>query len=103
MRLLPDHVHIVIAIPPIYAVSQVIGYMKGKSAIRPDRTFGERKRNFFVQILGCEDTSRKLNPLRQKKRVAGTRHQRRWVPPRASVAARFLRKRGGRAREVRGR
>lgn len=72
VRLLPDDVHIMIAIPPIYAVSQVIGYTKGKSAIRPAVTSSERKRNFFVKILGCEDTSRKLNPLRQKKRVAGT-------------------------------
>ena len=29
----PDHVHMVISIPPKYSVSQVIGYIKGKSAI----------------------------------------------------------------------
>jgi putative transposase len=32
-RLRPDHVHILISIPPKYAVSQVVGYIKGKSAI----------------------------------------------------------------------
>jgi REP-associated tyrosine transposase len=32
-HLLPDHVHIMIAIPPKYAESQVIGFIKGKSAI----------------------------------------------------------------------
>ena len=32
-HLRPDHVHMMIAIPPKYAVSQVIGYIKGKSAI----------------------------------------------------------------------
>jgi len=32
-HLMPDHVHMMIAIPPKYAVSQVIGYIKGKSAI----------------------------------------------------------------------
>ena len=32
-HLLPDHVHMMIAIPPKYAVSQVIGFIKGKSAI----------------------------------------------------------------------
>jgi putative transposase len=38
-----------IAIPPKYAVSQVIGYMKGKSAIHVARTYGERKKNFVAQ------------------------------------------------------
>ena len=32
-HLMPDHVHMMIAIPPKYAVSQVVGYIKGKSAI----------------------------------------------------------------------
>lgn len=32
-HLLPDHVHMMIAIPPKYAVSQVVGFIKGKSAI----------------------------------------------------------------------
>jgi putative transposase len=32
-HLLPDHVHMMISIPPKYAVSQVVGYIKGKSAI----------------------------------------------------------------------
>jgi REP element-mobilizing transposase RayT len=32
-HLMPDHVHILIAIPSKYAVSQVVGYIKGKSAI----------------------------------------------------------------------
>jgi len=44
-----DHVHMMITIPPKYAVSQVIGYMKGKSAIHVARVYGERKRNFVGQ------------------------------------------------------
>ena len=32
-HLMPDHVHIMISIPPKYSVAQVIGYIKGKSAI----------------------------------------------------------------------
>jgi putative transposase len=32
-HLMPDHVHMMISIPPKYAVSQVVGYIKGKSAI----------------------------------------------------------------------
>ncbi len=45
-HLLPDYVHICISIPPKYAVSNVIGYIKGKSAIQIARQFGGRRRNF---------------------------------------------------------
>ena len=48
-HLMPDHVHMLISIPPKYAVSQVIGYIKGKSAIHLARTYGERLRNFTGQ------------------------------------------------------
>ena len=48
-RLRPDHVPMMIVIPPKYAVSQVIGYIKGKSAIHLARVYGERKRNFLGQ------------------------------------------------------
>lgn len=48
-HLMPDHVHMMIAIPPKYAVSQVVGYMKGKSAIYLARVYGEKKRNFVGQ------------------------------------------------------
>src|ERR1700694_4986768 len=48
-HLMPDHVHMMLAIPPKYAVSQVVGYMKGKSAIHLARVYGERKRNFVGQ------------------------------------------------------
>ena len=48
-HLLSDHVHMMIAIPPKYAVSQVVGYIKGKSAIHLARVYGERKRNFVGQ------------------------------------------------------
>lgn len=44
-----DHVHMMIAIPPKYAVSQVVGYIKGKRAIHLARVYGERKRNFVGQ------------------------------------------------------
>ena len=41
-----DHVHMLIKIPPKYSVAEVIGYIKGKSAISVARQFGGRKRNF---------------------------------------------------------
>jgi len=65
-HLMPDHVQMMISIPPKYAVSQVIGYIKGKSAIHSARVYGERKRNFtgqhfwargyFVSTVGREET-----------------------------------------------
>ena len=65
-HLQPDHVHMKISIPPKYSVSQVIGYIKGKSAIHVARVYGERKRNFvgqyfwargyFVSTVGRDET-----------------------------------------------
>jgi len=48
-HLMPDHVHMLISIPPKYAVSQVVGFIKRKSAIHLARVYGERKRNFVGQ------------------------------------------------------
>ena len=48
-HLMPDHVHIMISIPPKYAVAQVVGYIKGKSAIHIARTYTGRRRNFVGQ------------------------------------------------------
>lgn len=48
-HMMVDHVHMLISIPPKYAVSQVIGFIKGKSAIHLARVYGERKRNFVGQ------------------------------------------------------
>jgi len=41
-----DHVHMLLSIPPKYAVSQVVGFLKGKSAIHIARNYGGRRRNF---------------------------------------------------------
>ena len=48
-HLMPDHVHMLISIPPKYSVAQAIGYIKGKSAMHIARTFMNRKRNFVGQ------------------------------------------------------
>ena len=65
-HMMSDHVHMMISIPPKYAVSQVVGYIKGKSAIHLARVYGERKRNFvgqhfwargyFVSTVGRDET-----------------------------------------------
>ena len=48
-HLMRDHVHMMISIPPKYAVSQVVGFIKGKSAIHIARTYAGRKRNYVGQ------------------------------------------------------
>ena len=64
-RFLLDHVHMLIAIPPKYAVAQVVGYIKGKSAIHIARNYGGRQKNFtgehfwargyFVSTIGIDE------------------------------------------------
>ena len=61
-----DHVHMLLSIPPKYAVAQVVGFIKGKSAIHIAREFAGRKRNFvgqkfwargyFVSTVGRDET-----------------------------------------------
>ncbi len=45
------HVHMCISIPPKYAVSKVVGYIKGKSAIAIARRFGGRERHFTGEVF----------------------------------------------------
>jgi len=62
---MPDHIHICISIPPKYAVSNVVGYLKGKSAISIARKFKGRQKNFtgehfwargyFVSTVGLDE------------------------------------------------
>ena len=62
----PDHVHMLMSIPPKYSVSQVIGYIKGKSAIYIARNYDNRMRNFtgehfwargyFVSTVGINES-----------------------------------------------
>ena len=48
-HLCPDHIHMLIEIPPKYAVSAVVGYIKGKSAIAIARTYLGKRQNFTGQ------------------------------------------------------
>ena len=62
---MPDHVHLCLSIPPKYSVSMVIGYIKGKSAIRVHREFMGRKKQFtglhfwapsyYVSTIGLDE------------------------------------------------
>ena len=44
-----DHIHMCIAIPPKHSVSEVVGFIKGKSAIAIARDVGGKARNFVGQ------------------------------------------------------
>ena len=48
-HLMPDHVHMLISIPPKYSVAQVMGFMKGKTAIHIARVFAGRRKSFVGQ------------------------------------------------------
>ena len=48
-HLMSDHVHMLISIPPKYRVSDIVGFIKGKSAISIARTYFGRKKNFTGQ------------------------------------------------------
>lgn len=76
-HLLPDHVHMLVSIPPKYAVSQVVGYLKGKSAIQIARTYMGQKKNFtgqhfwargyFVSTVGTDEEIIREYTQRQEK------------------------------------
>ena len=64
-HLLVDHIHMLVSIPPKYAVSQVVGFIKGKSAIAIARMYLGKRRNFtgmqfwargyFVSTVGADE------------------------------------------------
>ena len=61
----PDHVHICLGIPPKYSVSSIVGFLKGKSAIRLNKEFSKAKstgkhfwiRGYFVSTVGLNENA----------------------------------------------
>ncbi|NCJ08770.1 IS200/IS605 family transposase, partial [Synechococcales cyanobacterium C] len=88
-HLLPDHVHMLISIPPKYAVSNVVGYLKGKSAIYIAWELGNRRnatghrfwaRGYFVATVGRdEEMIRKY--IQQQEEEDRRLEQMNLVPP----------------------
>jgi hypothetical protein len=51
----PDHVHMLTAVPPKYAVSEVIGFIKGKSAIHLTRVYSlDRGQRYFLRARSLQ-------------------------------------------------
>ncbi len=79
-HMVQDHVHMLIRIPPKYSVSEVIGYIKGKSAIAVARQFGSRQRNYngerlwargyAVSTVGFEESAVK-SYIKQQEQLDG--------------------------------
>ena len=76
-HLMPDHVHMLVSIPPKYAVAQVVGFIKGKSAIHIARAFVGRRKNFtgqnfwargyFVSTVGADEEAIRAYIKRQEE------------------------------------
>ena len=72
-----DHIHMLVSIPPKYAVSQVVGYMKGKTAIHIARTYGGHRANFtgqnfwarghFASTVGADEAAIRTYISRQEQ------------------------------------
>ena len=43
---MPDHIHLLLMIPPKYSVANTVGFLKGKSALRVFREYMQAKPNF---------------------------------------------------------
>ncbi len=76
-HLMGDHVHMLISIPPKYAVSQVVGFIKGKSSISIARNFNNKQRNYqgqkfwargyFASTVGIDEQAVR-NYIRQQEK-----------------------------------
>jgi putative transposase len=75
--MVPDHVHMLIRMPPKYAVAEVMGSIKGQSAIAVARQFAGRQRNFHgerfwargyaVSTVGFEEEQIRASSKRQEQ------------------------------------
>ena len=76
-HLLPDHLHVLISIPPKYAAAQVVDYLKGKRTIHIDRTYmGSKKifpgqhsgaRRYFVSTVSTDEETMREYIRRQEQ------------------------------------
>jgi putative transposase len=81
-QMMSDHVQMYLSIPPKYPVPNVVGYLKGKSAIQKERKFGGRQKNFtgedfwakwyFVSTVGLDGICYERSSGIRKKRTSAT-------------------------------
>ena len=78
----PDHVHMLLSIPPKYSVAAIVGHLKGESAIHIARTYRGKERNFtgehfwargyFVSTVGADEGRVREYICGQSKRTFGS-------------------------------
>ena len=74
-HMVQDHVHMIISIPPKYSVAEIVGYIKGKSAIAVARQFGGRKRNFNGENLWARGYAVSTVGYDKAQRIAYVKNQ----------------------------
>ena len=97
-HLMADHVHMLVSIPPKYAVSQVVDYMKVKSAIHIARTYLGRRQNYagehswargyFVSTVGRDEAAVREYIQRQEEQDKRVDQLNMWrnEPPEAALS-----------------
>ena len=79
-HLMPDHVHMVLSIPPKYSVAHTIGFVKGKSAVRIHRQLLKERRmtglhfwatGYSVSTIGLNEQAIRKYVREQEKRDSG--------------------------------
>ena len=78
-HLIGDHVHMLLSIPPKYSVSQVVGYVKGKSAIHIARTYTGTGVTSYVRISGPGVTTYQLQVEMRRPSARTSRSKKRWT------------------------
>ena len=74
-HMVQDHVHMLIKIPPKYAVAEVVGYIKGKSAIAVARQFSEKKKSFNGEKFWARGYSASTVGFNEQQIKEYVRHQ----------------------------
>ena len=78
---MPDHVHLCLRVAPKYSIAHVIGFLKGKSAVRIHRDLGHQRmtglhfwsRGYCVSTVGLDEaTIRRVYPRTRRSREQST-------------------------------
>jgi putative transposase len=74
---MPDHIHMLLSVPPKYSIAMTVGYLKGKSAVRIHRELLRTKgtlfgrafwsRGYCVSTVGLDETMIKQYILDQEQ------------------------------------
>ena len=68
-----DHVHMLLSIPPKYSISQVMGYLKGKSSLMIYEKYANLKYEYAIVILGAAGITQTRQDAPKRQPVRGAR------------------------------